>query len=296
MCKTALLACAIVLGAPFLFAQGKAPKTSSAKAEQLPSGESVMDRFVEVVGGVDAHKKIKSSIVRGTLSVPMMGMSAPITIYRASPNLMLNEVDMPGLGKMLEGCDGTNVWGYNALTGPSLKKGRAAEDALDEAMFDDYNWRAKYASAETKGVEKIEGEDCYKVELARRTGGGTTTLVTGAGRADLTEKSGSPHVQYFSKKTGLMVKLEAETEMEMGKLQMTVVPKDYRKVGGIIMMPFELTNTVAGQTMTIAYTEMELNADIPKSKFDPPEEVRALLAEEAAAAAKATKASDTAEE
>jgi outer membrane lipoprotein-sorting protein len=290
MHKTTLLACALALGATLLSAQegGRAPvlpltKDPVAGLENLPKGEAVMDRAVEAMGGAKAHKAIRSMVIKGTFSVPLMGMSAPVTIYKASPNLMLTEMDMPGMGAMLEGCDGANVWGYNAMTGPTLKKGRAAEDALDEAWLDDSDWRARYAGAETKGVEKVGGEDCYVVELKRRAGAGASTVVTGTGKMGLTEKSRSPYVQYFSKKTGLMAKMEAETETEMGKVQIAVLVRDYRKVGGILM-PFEMATTAAGQTMTMSFTEVEANADIPRSKFDPPREVRALIDKEAAAA------------
>jgi outer membrane lipoprotein-sorting protein len=288
MRKTTLTACTFALGATLLFAQEgpRAPvlpltKDPVAGLEKLPKGEAIMDKAVEATGGVKANKEIKSLVIKGTFDIPAIGMNAPITIYKASPNLMLTEMDMPGLGKVLEGCNGSNVWGYSAMTGPFLKTGRAAEDALDEARLNDYDWRANYASAETKGVEKVEDEVCYKVELTRRAGGGKLTLVTGTGKTELTERSRSPHVQYFSQKTGLLVKMEAETETEMGKLQISAVVKDYRKVGNVLM-PFKMTNTTAGQTMTMTYTEIKVNTDIPRSKFAPPKEVMALIEKEAA--------------
>jgi len=268
MRKTTLLACAFALGAPFLAAQGKtAPRPPSRqaqtpKAEKLPSGESIMDRFIEATGGVDAHKKIKSVVIAGTFSVPAMGMNPSLAIYKASPNLSLVEMDLPGMGKILEGCDGSNAWGYSAMTGPIVKSGRAAEEALEEARLDDHNWRDRYTGAETKGVEKVEGEDCYKVELARRAGG--------------------PRVQYFSKATGLLVKLEAKAETEMGALPIAVTFKDYRKVGDLLMS-FRQINVMGDQEMEMAYSEIKLNVDIPRSKFDPPAEVRELIPKEGAA-------------
>jgi hypothetical protein len=187
-------------------------------------------------------------------------MGGTLSIYKASPNLAFSEMDMdiPGMGKMkvMEGCDGTNAWEYNPMMGPTVKAGRAAEEALEQARFDEYDWRARYTSAQTKGVDTVDGEACYRVVLTRR--------------------AGAPHVQYLSRETGLQVKLEGEFETEMGKLPISAVLKDYRDVGGVLM-PFKTINTSSGQVMTMTYTEVKANEDIPRSRFDPPKEVRELL-------------------
>jgi outer membrane lipoprotein-sorting protein len=258
----------MILCAPPLSAQDAmaAPRRPSSqgqtlKTEPLPSGESIMDKFVEATGGLKAHKAMKSMVIKGKFDMPAQGMSADLTIYKAAPNLSKTEIDMPmGLGKMLDGCDGKTAWSSSAMTGPMVKTGRAAEEALEGAKFDEHNWRDRYTAATTLGVEKACGEDCYKVELSRKAGG--------------------PHVQYFSKASGLALKMEAETETEMGAIQATVEFQDYRKVGGVTM-PFKHVTSAGGQTMLMTYSDVQVNVDIPKSTFELPAVVRALLEKDA---------------
>jgi len=269
MLKHRFLACLIVLGVPFLPACKKAnaptvpatPATPTtpvtpAVAERLPSGESILDRFYEVTGGVEAHKKIKNTVGKGTFELTGMGIRGNLTIYGAEPNFTLMEMDIPGLGKMSDGSDGKIAWSYSPIQGPSIKRGKVAEEALFNANFHDEDWRAKYTKVETQGIETIEGEACYKVVLMSRIG----TVST----------------RYYSVSTGLLIRTDATQESEMGSVSSVVLNKDYRSVDGVLV-PFQLIQKAAGQTMTITMTEIKNNADIPASIFELPAEVRALL-------------------
>jgi hypothetical protein len=62
----------------------------------------------------------------------------------------------------------------------------------------------------------------------------------------------------------------------MGNVTGEVISSDYRKVGEITL-PFKLVNRVAGQSMTMAFSEVKVNQDIPRSTFEPPAEVKALI-------------------
>jgi len=256
MLKQVLFVSLMALGVSSLSAQDtKSQEEKAAKAE-LPSGESIMDKFIEATGGVDAHKKIKNTVARGTFDFVAMGIKADMTIYTSEPNLHLSEVEIPGMGKMLEGVDGKIAWGYSAMQGPTIKEGKEAEEALNNATFQDHDWRAKYSSAKTEGLETVEGEECYKVTV--------------------TPKAGNPRTHYYSKETCLLVRIDSTTETAMGVLSVETVNKDYREVDGVLV-PFQIINSFAGQTMKMTLTEVKSNVDIPKSTFEPPEEVKALL-------------------
>ena len=51
---------------------------------------------------------------------------------------------------------------------------------------------------------------------------------------------------------------------------------DYRKEGAILM-PHKVTQKAAGQEITISIDNVKYNAEIPKDKFDPPDEIKAML-------------------
>ena len=53
--------------------------------------------------------------------------------------------------------------------------------------------------------------------------------------------------------------------------------KDYRKIGDVFT-PFQTIDKPLGQSpTTTTYSEIKLNVDIPKSTFDLPTEVKALI-------------------
>ncbi|MCL1894431.1 MAG: hypothetical protein FWG02_09395 [Holophagaceae bacterium] len=252
MYKSGLFICLLALSVPLLYAQ-EAPQATKV---ELPSGESIMDKYIEATGGIEAYKKIKNSVAKGTMMMPAMGISANLTIYSAEPNLQLQEAEIPGMGKMLEGVDGKIAWSYNPMSGPSIKTGKEGDTALLNAEFREENWRKKYSKIEALAIETVQGEECYKVQL--------------------TPNAGDPRTSYYSIKSGLLLKHEATTESEIGTITIEILVKDYKKVGELLM-PHRMEQKVAGQELTIVMTEIKNNVDIPKSTFDPPAEVKALL-------------------
>ena len=251
MHKLGLLACLCLLGAQALPAQ----ETAAASKAELPSGESIVDKYIEATGGVDAYKKLKNLVIKGAFEAA--GMKADVTIYKAEPNLMLTEATIPGMGKMLEGVDGKIAWTYNAIQGPAIKKDEIAELTLINAQFREEEWRAKFAKAENVDIEIVEGEECYKVLLTPKFGSDTST-------------------NYYSSKTGLVVRIDTKVKSPMGDFTMQVIPKDYKKVGDLLMAHTSIQK-IAGQEIKTVYTEVKTNVDIPKSTFEPPAEVKALL-------------------
>ena len=241
----------MALGSPALWSQ-EAP--AAAKAA-LPTAESILDKYIEVSGGKDAYKKMKNTVLKG--SMDMMGMRAEVTIYKAEPNLTLTEVNIPDMGKMQEGFDGKNGWSYNPMQGPSIKQGKAAEDAKAGADFREEEWNTRYSKIETVGIETVAGEECYKVAI--------------------THKNGTPMTNFYSKKSGLLIRTDATAVTPMGEIEGQVVFKDYRKVGDLVLLPFQIVNSAAGMSMTMTFSEIKINVDLPKSTFEPPAEVKALI-------------------
>lgn len=252
MYKTRLLACLLALGVPALFAQ-EAPQAASVA---LPSGESILDKHIEATGGIEAYKKLKNTVAKGTLSISAMGITASVTIYSAEPNLTLRETEFPGLGKMSEGVDGKIAWSNSPMTGPSIKSGKEGQLALNEAIFRDEEWRYKYSKAETLAIETVAGEECYKVKL--------------------TPRAGDPMTNYYSKKTALLVKIEGTVDTEMGTITAETLIKDYKKVGDILL-PHRMEQKAAGMEAIVVITDAKVNADLPALLFEPPAEVKALI-------------------
>ena len=228
-----------------------------AAADDLPKGDAILDKYIEATGGKAAYDKVRSDVATGTMTFAAMGLTGKMVAYAQAPDKQLVEITLEGVGKLMEGATGDLAWGYSAVQGPRIKEGEEKAMALRQAKFNaDANWRDIYKSAETTGSETIDGKDCYKVLL--------------------TSKDGKTSTRWYEKKSNLLTKMAMTTNTAMGEISVEVFPSDYRKEGDILL-PHKSTNKAMGQEFTMVIEKVEQNAEIPKDKFDPPAEVKALI-------------------
>ena len=190
-----------------------------------PSAEDLVKEHIKAIGGLEAHKKIKTRQMKGVIEIAAQGITADMTIISKAPNKQRTEIDIPGMGKILEGYDGKVAWSQNPWTGLMDKTGGPLKQAQQQADFyRDVELLARYSGWTLKGKETIDGKSTDVLE-------GKT-------------KEGTVDVMYVDDQTHLLVQLKAEAETEQGK--MTVVSKlsDYRDVDGV-KVPFSI-NVEAG--------------------------------------------------
>jgi len=106
-----------------------------AAADDLPKGEAILDKYIEVTGGKAAYAKLHSEISTGTMEMAAMGLKGTLTAYSAEPNRRLAEFTLPGIGKMLDGTNGDVAWATNPIQGPRIKEGDEKGQALLEGQF-----------------------------------------------------------------------------------------------------------------------------------------------------------------
>ena len=225
-------------------------------ADDLPKAEAILDRYIEVTGGKAAYEKNHSEISTGTMEFVGKGIKGTIASYRAEPNTSYTELDIQGIGKVREGTDGKIAWSLSALQGPRIKDGEEKAGALQAAKFNaELNWRDTY-KAQTTGIEKVDGKDCYKVTL--------------------TPPEGAAMTRFYDKESSLLVKMVMTVKNPMGEFPVESTVGDYRKEG-TILMPHKVTQSAAGQEITITIDSVKYNAEIPKEKLEPPDEIKALM-------------------
>ena len=226
-------------------------------AADLPKGETLLDKYVEVTGGKAAYAKIHSDITTGTMEFKAMGLKGKITTYAAEPDKKYSEVTLEGMGKMQEGRNGDVVWSLSSMQGPQVKEGDEKAESLLLGKFNsDLNWRDLYKTAETAGVETVEGKECYKVVL--------------------TPKIGSPSTRWFDKESNLLVKMSMTSKTSMGEIQSDTLVSDYRKEGDVLV-PHKLFSKVATMEIVMTIESVQHNPEIPKDRFEIPDEIKALL-------------------
>ena len=225
--------------------------------DKLPSADAVLDKYVAATGGKEAYAKVHNSVATGTMEIVGQGVKGTMTVYSADPVKMYSAVDIAGVGKIEEGTDGKIAWSLSAIQGPRIKQGEERALALRSANLKNrVEWKESYQSAETVGVETVDGKPCYKVVL--------------------TPKEGKPEINYYDKDSGLLVRQTTTVKTPMGEIPVDASIGDYRSDSGILM-PHVLKQSVAGQQLLLTFSSIKFNADIPANRFDLPLEIKALM-------------------
>ncbi|MBZ5726269.1 MAG: DUF620 domain-containing protein [Acidobacteriia bacterium] len=244
----------IALAAAVLFATGAA---RLAAADDLPKAETILDKFIDATGGKAAYQKIHNEMTTGAMTIAANGISGTLTVYHAEPDKSYTEINIEGVGKLMEGTDGKVAWSLSAIQGPHVKEGEEKADALRTGRFNgELNWRDLYKQVQTAGTESVDGKDCYKVVL--------------------TPKEGNPLTHYYDKQSSLLVKSTQTAKTAMGEFPVEQTLGEYRKEGEILL-PHKVMQKAAGQEIAITIDTVKYNVDIPKDRFDVPDEIKALL-------------------
>src|SRR6266542_6775755 len=75
--------------APQAPAATRPDRDTPAQSQPLPSARSIIDKYVQAIGGRRAILAHSSSHATGTLNVPSQGITGNIEIYSAKPNKSL---------------------------------------------------------------------------------------------------------------------------------------------------------------------------------------------------------------
>ena len=228
-----------------------------AAADALPKGDTILDKYVEATGGKAAYAKVHNDFSTGAMEFPAMGMKGKLTAIGAEPNKRYVEIEMDGVGKILDVTSGDLSWSLSAMQGPHVKEGEEKAQALEQAKYNaDASWRDVYSSAETVGVETIDGKECYKVVLKRKTG--------------------TPVTRWFDKQSGLLIRMAQTAKTPNGDIDSVSTLSDYRKEGDLLI-PHKVDLQAGPMAMVITIDSVKQNVEIPKEKFDAPDEIKALM-------------------
>ena len=248
---------ALLLTAIATFANANLVQAQEKTAE-LPSVDKIIARYVEATGGLEKYKTIKTMRQQGTMSIPAAGINGKMDLKVADPNKLLVSVELPGAGNEASGSDGETVWSESTMTGNRIVTGKEADQTLLQADFRRmYDPAAVYKSMKCIGIEEVNGEDCYKVELEM--------------------KSGDLQLDFYSIETGLQTKASITAQSAMGAMQVDSYPTDYKEVDGI-KIPHKMTQELPnGMKIEVEFTEIELNPEFEDATFALPKSIQKLV-------------------
>ncbi len=257
--KRFILVGSLLLGAVSACAAQSTPAETppaTQPAEDLPSAEAVLERFVEVTGGREAWERIESRRMTGTLDFVGMGVKAEITAIEAPGQRMLVILDIAGAGKVEEGCDGAVAWTRSLMNGPHIAEDEEKAFRLRMATFNEHlHWREMFTEVACVGTEMVDDKPCYKLVL--------------------TPPVGQPDTCYYDQETGLRVRWDFSLPSPMGVIPVQIYQGDYREVDGV-RIPHRTVQHILGQKRVLTFTNVEQNIDLPDGCFELPNDIAAL--------------------
>lgn len=267
-----LVAAASVLiagGLPAAHAQPPAPTpptaTPTAPAApkpdpSLPSGKDILAKYVAATGGKDAWAKITSQRAESSLEAPAQGLKGTIRTEQAKSggvSKMRMEFEIPAMGVIVTGFDGTTGWSTNPMQGPRVMKGPELTQIREMAQINrELDPDAHYTSIDTVGTDNVGDVACYKVVF--------------------TPKEGKPETRFYDKSTFLLLRTVSTQVSEMGEMTGETTFADYRDVDGV-KLPFSATQKVMGAELKITTIKAAFNEAIADDRFSPPADVKKLM-------------------
>lgn len=232
-----------------------APGASAQGNPDLPAAKDLIAKYVKAVGG-EAWKSHKSARMKATMEVPAAGISAELEVAQIFPNRIVEKTNMPGVGEMKTGYNGTVAWSIDPMQGPRVLTG-AQEEAMRDNADPAASLRMSASIANSETVEKttMNNQECFKVKH--------------------TFKSGRVAHDCYATSNGLLVATTTTQPTAMGDVEVTHFPTEYKEMNGM-KRPTLVTSHTMGQTMTMKITSFEWDTVDPK-ELELPVEIKALV-------------------
>jgi zinc protease len=242
----AIVAAVTMAAAPLCVAT-TAGQVSAQEKPATVTAEQVIDGYVKAIGGAEKLQSFKTRRTTAKFSMPAVGLQGPMTVTQSAPNSYKLEVEIPGIGKILQICDGEKVLDKNPLTGERMLEGTEKDTVMLEANFySDSQWRKVYVKTSYEGREDIEGRPCHKVALE-------TT-------------SGNKRTHFYDVETNYLVKVRTIVSTPQGELATENTLSDYKDVDGV-KFPHKTIVSVMGQQQEIVIEKIENNPQLADDAF-----------------------------
>jgi len=220
----------------------------------LPAGSTLVAKYAAAVGG-PAYLSAKSIVTKGGMAMPAAGINATFEMTQVAPNQMQMVTNIPGMGTIQAGYDGTTAWSMDPMQGPRVLTGKELDQVRDES---DRRTAVRapemFTAIETVADTTMNSERCYLVKL--------------------TWKSGRETFDCYSPASGLMVGSRSVQKTAMGDIPVVTLFSDYKKFGDVTVATKTVQEAMGQQQiLTIASVEFGDGAGVT---ITPPTAVQAL--------------------
>jgi caffeoyl-CoA O-methyltransferase len=216
---------------------------SSQSPDSIHTLESVIERYIDALGGRAAIERVETRRCRGRLVTDLPSNDPPVhetlemEVYSALPNKWLL-VGRDSSGILKNGFDGETGWDQNLDTVKPEPRMERAKLAFLVTPHGPLHIGDYFHEMSLEGTVELDGRICYAVTSDRKE---------------------SHYTLYFDTETGLLSQIGYYWYL-----------REYREVDGV-MFPFEIEVSRKGGSTTYYFEEVEQNIPIDGELFSMPD-------------------------
>jgi len=246
---------AILLLTPLALA-AKADPAAAARPSAL-SVDQIIAKNIEARGGLQAWQAVQTMSYSGRMDAGgKTKAQLPFSMELKRPRMSRVEIEFAN-DRAVQVYDGVNGWKLRPFLGRRTVEPFSAEELQAASMQADLDgplvdYARKGTKVRLEGMEKVEGNDAYKLKL--------------------TLKDGQVRRLWIDAGTFLESKIEGAPRRMDGKLHsVDVYYRDFRSVDGL-MVPYVLESAVVGtkQTSRMYVESVTINPALEDSRFTKP--------------------------
>ena len=240
-------------GTPVLSVDAKPPLHSHEEMDEahknLPSAEQILDKYLAAVGGVEALKKIRTRVEKGTLEA--MGKQFPIEVYCEAPDKRVSVSHQEGWTSVTA-FNGEVGW-MQGIPGPLHRMSAPERESarIDAELYFPVRVRELYKEFRVAPGEVLDNRATAVVEA--RAPSRPTLLMN------------------FDKENGLLLRLIRYTETPLGRLPTQIDYGDYKETDGV-KIPYRWTLVRPAGSFTIRVQQVQQNVTVDPKWFEAPGE------------------------
>ena len=224
-------------------------------AQEEPSGEDILQKYVNAAGGINAFDDIKNRTTNSFVKLMEANRTLNLIIKEAKPSKSYSRMGAIAGGILEKGCDGITAWQKDSEGVRSLR-GMEKWNLIRNSAFDKYiYWQKNFSKIKYISQVELQGKKAHKVAL--------TPVKLSSGDIVYDE------LLYFDVNTGLLIQNEIKIPSGGGVETVVTTLGDYRPVGNV-KLPFFAKVASRGQTREIKILKVTHNTPVSSTTFRKP--------------------------
>ena len=231
----------------FYDAFGKKLEEQEGALPEGLDGKKLVSDYLTALGGMDKLKSVNTIVTK--MSMELMGQKAGMEMGQKDNKMYYSEMSMAGNVVQAQRYDGVKAVVSGMGQSQTITEGPQLQTMKDQAVtFAQLDYLGDGYVLNLKGVEDVNGEKAYKVEVVK--------------------PSGDKSYEFYSVKSGLIIRSTQTQDGPSGEPStITTDMKDYKTVDGI-MFPHVISITgVMPVPLVMNVDSYEVNPEIPADKF-----------------------------